>query len=358
MRITLIAEEVGSPTSGQSRFLINLATGLRDAKVEVGVAASMIRPEVQNQLERIGVSVKSLRKYRDRSASKLLLLTTRSHVGRDVATAARIDLPADWYVVVADAAIDASASLPSDSSVYLSNGDLGLMLLNEAFFQSHSLAKSILSWGLSNLVRLHASFAAKYRVLLGNSEFTRGFMSYLYSTPFTGVVYPPVDLRFFRPSAPKEGGSRFVVSVARNSNEQGIKLLESAARRFPLHVIGGASVRGAQNLDVISDESLRLEYGQAAFLLFPIVSEFFGYAVAESLACGTPVLAYCTGGPSELIQNGVNGWLVTTTGEALDLASSLFREGVTTGMRSAARQSAERFSTDASAMALLSALPK
>jgi UDP-glucose:tetrahydrobiopterin glucosyltransferase len=38
--------------------------------------------------------------------------------------------------------------------------------------------------------------------------------------------------------------------------------------------------------------------------------EAFGNVVIEALACGVPVVAYNQGGPAEIIENGLTGWLV------------------------------------------------
>jgi UDP-glucose:tetrahydrobiopterin glucosyltransferase len=38
--------------------------------------------------------------------------------------------------------------------------------------------------------------------------------------------------------------------------------------------------------------------------------EAFGNVVIEALACGVPVVAYDQGGPAEIVENGVTGWLV------------------------------------------------
>ena len=356
MRVTLLGEEVGTPTSGPSRFLINLVAGLRGEGVDVSVAATSIRPEVDSAFRRMGVQVAAIRRRPERMIAKAFQLTTRSRVGRDVARLATSQLPADWYVVVSDAAVDASASLPPERSVYLSNGDLALMLLSQAFYTSHPMAKSFVARGTSRLILRNAAFARQYKVLLANSEFTRGLMSFLYATPFSGVVYPPVDLNFFRPTATEGRSGNYVLAVARNSDEQGIPILTELAAKVPLHVAGGASVPGAQNLGVIPEDALRAEYCGASFLLFPVASELFGYAVAEALACGTPVMAYRSGGPAEQIQDGQTGWLVRTGREAVARSLSVFHEGVSSQMRLAARRSAERFSIASSAKALLSSL--
>ncbi|MAR52230.1 MAG: glycosyl transferase [Propionibacteriaceae bacterium] len=47
-----------------------------------------------------------------------------------------------------------------------------------------------------------------------------------------------------------------------------------------------------------------------ALLNTPKWNEAYGNVVVEAMACGVPVVAYDRGGPGELIQNGVTGWLV------------------------------------------------
>jgi glycosyltransferase involved in cell wall biosynthesis len=59
--------------------------------------------------------------------------------------------------------------------------------------------------------------------------------------------------------------------------------------------------------------------GKATALLHPInFNEPFGLSVIESMACGTPVIAFDKGSMPELIENGKNGFLVNTVNEAID----------------------------------------
>lgn len=58
--------------------------------------------------------------------------------------------------------------------------------------------------------------------------------------------------------------------------------------------------------------------GGAYALLHPIFfAEPFGLSVVESMACGTPVVAFNKGSMPELIENGKNGFIVTDVKEAV-----------------------------------------
>ena len=59
--------------------------------------------------------------------------------------------------------------------------------------------------------------------------------------------------------------------------------------------------------------------GKALALLHPIqFDEPFGLSVIESMACGTPVIAFDRGSMMELIENGLNGFLVDNVDEAIE----------------------------------------
>jgi glycosyltransferase involved in cell wall biosynthesis len=59
--------------------------------------------------------------------------------------------------------------------------------------------------------------------------------------------------------------------------------------------------------------------GNAAALLFPIDwPEPFGLVVIESMACGTPVIAFREGSIPEIIDDGITGYSVSSIDEAVD----------------------------------------
>ncbi len=93
----------------------------------------------------------------------------------------------------------------------------------------------------------------------------------------------------------------------------------------------------------VNDEQKRRWLQTAKALLFPIHwEEPFGIVMAESLACGTPVLAYNRGAVPEVIQNAFNGFKVANlTGMA-----QLVRRLADFDPQAIARDAQERFSKD------------
>ncbi len=64
--------------------------------------------------------------------------------------------------------------------------------------------------------------------------------------------------------------------------------------------------------------------GNATVLLHPIFfDEPFGLSVVESMACGTPVIAFNRGSMPELIKHGQNGFLVSDVDEAVNAVGNL-----------------------------------
>ncbi len=72
--------------------------------------------------------------------------------------------------------------------------------------------------------------------------------------------------------------------------------------------LGRLAGPNVQMLAEVDAERLRDLYGNARALVFAGVEDF-GIAFAESLACGTPVLAFDRGGVRDIVRDGQDGIL-------------------------------------------------
>ena len=58
-----------------------------------------------------------------------------------------------------------------------------------------------------------------------------------------------------------------------------------------------------------NDRLLSMAYSLADVFVMASLQESFGQTVTESLACGTPVVAFDGSGPTDMVRPGVTGWL-------------------------------------------------
>lgn len=307
LRICILSADVGHPTSGQSRFTVNLARGLSLSGHQVSIQAMQALPETVSRLSEDNISVSSLRVNTTASLFQARLMMKSSPVGKKLSELALRSPRADWYLVMSDSAVSAVRYLKGAPTVYLCQGDLALLFVNPGFYARHRSLKRVLRMGMSSIVIDNASSAHLFTIRLGNSNFTCEFMSYLYGCHFSDFIYPPVDTRLFRQGQP-DTSNPYAIAVVRNSSEPGIQLLTRIARKVPLKVVGGAEVPGAVNLGVVSNEELARQFSSASVLLAPGVSEFYGYAVAEALSCGTPAISFDCCGPGEILRISKAGW--------------------------------------------------
>lgn len=104
-----------------------------------------------------------------------------------------------------------------------------------------------------------------------------------------------------------------------------------------------------QHLGSISDaERLRSLYTESSVLISTSERESFGQTLLEALACGTPVIARDSGGPADILINGVNGALVAHD-KPQEMATALWQHftEATVYQPEACRASALRFAPTA-----------
>jgi len=76
--------------------------------------------------------------------------------------------------------------------------------------------------------------------------------------------------------------------------------LEKLKRKYPGCIFVGK----------VPNDKLHEWYGKADVFFFPSIFDTFGIVMLESIACGTPVVAYNVTGPRTLIKKGENGYLI------------------------------------------------
>jgi glycosyltransferase involved in cell wall biosynthesis len=156
--------------------------------------------------------------------------------------------------------------------------------------------------------------AARVDSFIANSSFVAGRIARIYNRQ-AEVVHPPVDLAAYRP---EPGRSRdYYLFVSELTRYKRADLVIEAFRDFggSLKVVGGGEEQARLARDLpgnvellgrIPAQDLPGLYQGAKALIFP-GEEDFGIVPLEAMACGTPVLAYGSGGVLDSVLDGVTG---------------------------------------------------
>lgn len=133
------------------------------------------------------------------------------------------------------------------------------------------------------------------------------------------VIYPPVDI----PAGLKLGGKRsYFLAGGRLASPKHINFAVAACTelRLPLKVFGKGFAGYGEELKKIAgptvefcgevnDEKKWQLMSHARAFIFPSEDEDFGILPVEAMACGTPIIAYNSGGVKETVVNGKTGLL-------------------------------------------------
>ncbi len=140
-------------------------------------------------------------------------------------------------------------------------------------------------------------------------------------------VYEPGSYLAFLGRLTREKGPEAAIRIARGA---GMKLRIAAkvprAERgyFKDQLEPEIDGRMVELIGEVNDQSKEGFLGGAAALLFPIDwPEPFGLVMIEAMACGTPVIAFSAGSVPEVIDDGVNGFIVKDEREAIAAVARL-----------------------------------
>jgi glycosyltransferase involved in cell wall biosynthesis len=186
-------------------------------------------------------------------------------------------------------------------------------------------------------------FRRRYRRLLrsvdkviANSNTTATLLHTLYGIEPQGVVYPPVDTSTFKPRnvAKKNQVILYLGSHAGDTDPNLLrkicKVLEGKGVRTV--TLGNKTIAeklsrecSIDHVSGVSDEDLARIYSESIATICPQKWEQLGYVVVESIACGTPVMAFNIMGPAEVISLTNFGILVNNEKELLDVLKNLLK---------------------------------
>lgn len=156
------------------------------------------------------------------------------------------------------------------------------------------------------------------------------------TVPIEAVIHHGIDTDRYLPGA---GDGGYLAFVGRMSPHKGVHRAIAVANRAQMPLVIMAKMREqherqyfenvvkpllSSNVEVLfePDETRRIDMlGKAAALINPITwPEPFGLVMAESLACGTPVIGSPFGAAKEIVRPGVTGYLHR---QVADLARSV-----------------------------------
>lgn len=183
----------------------------------------------------------------------------------------------------------------------------------------------LLSMRYVKMIRSHDFF-------ISNSKASKNLFYWLYKIPVKDFIYPPVNTEVFKPSINSVERNNTLVYLGSSGGDINsdftLKVIKTLSeRKFNISLFGnekiGKVVRNSLVKDVeffkdLTDAELAKLYSKQLVTICPQTWEIFGYTAVESMACGTPVLAFNYFGHSETIINRKTGMLANTENEFIN----------------------------------------
>jgi glycosyltransferase involved in cell wall biosynthesis len=171
------------------------------------------------------------------------------------------------------------------------------------------------------------------------SQWLSNLLTYFGGIHPTGVLYPPTDTDFYSPLRKElsERNGRYVFSLG-DTKDVRFDVLNGLSKLVPVIRAGLPEISKAFNLHDVNDKDLTALYASALVTAYPTHVEQYGLPIAESLACGTPVLTFPWQGPGELIKDRVTGWKANTVEDFYEIAQEIVKEGYDVSLREKCRE--------------------
>jgi len=209
------------------------------------------------------------------------------------------------------------------------------------------MALSHLVAGVPMLTTMHCLITSDTKIVWDNyvgyfstiSSSQRNGMPSVRGGTFAGVAYNGIDVESFPFQTDKDD---YLLFLSRMSEEKGPQLAIEAARRTGRRLVMAGKVDDkdrdfftavveplidGEQVTFIGEADAELKrelYRSAYCVLMPIMwDEPFGLVLAESMACGTPVIVFNRGAAAEIVQHGETGFLVDDVDEMAHAVSQV-----------------------------------
>lgn len=368
MKIAVIRSECSFRKGGAERYAANLCRSLANMGHQVWVLAEIFDPAIHPELIHIPVRV-------DRSTS---WARNRSFHENSQKALAGLEV---------DAVLALSRSFPADAFRVSDPLHRFWMKIRypgklHRFLQNRNPRHRA-------ILELEESILdpANTRMIITNSRLSKTIIRehYAYPADRIHVVYNGVDLEKFQPDGQRPASTEDVklLFVGQDFQRKGLALviealalLKQRSRLCSLRVVGRGKADRYKKLaerlgvgDLVTFEGpsdhIQAAYQQADLLVFPSFYDPFANVCLEALACGLPALTTTTNGSSEVITDGIDGYVIS--GEPVPRADSIAAKVAAfcglhpqhrDSMRSAARETAISYTTEANAQQVVELLSR